>query len=934
MPVFSRIPLLLIFTVVLSACGGGGGSDAGAGSSTGTVPAGDADATRYTVSVTSSEGGTGTPEQQEVEAGAQAAVSLLADSGYELTGASGCDGQLTGSEYLTGPVNADCEITAVFEPLQGAVAGQIMPPLGTAVDYTVNDPLAPLGANTSCATAQPIENRVTLHGFASASATGGDPAQEHFADSANPRDFYRSTLDAGQVIELEVADDADLELRLWNADCSQLLESWTDGTSQGRVVSLLGGENVVEVRAQTGISKYVMRVTTAWESGLEAEELEQLSLRLPDFIPGEVIVTFAPGAGGQPHGKLGSALENAQGLRVRFKHDDPDRPTLARVDSLAAVGTQALKSAQLERLRSAGKNAAFERLATLRAADFLARQPGVRAAEPNFIVRSQRVPNDPYYADQWHYEQVRLPEAWDSTVGESANGQDVVVAVIDSGVYLGHEDFQGKLLPGWDFHDDDADPDDANTQDTSKWHGTHVAGSIAAATDNNTGVAGSSWGAVIMPVRVLGDDSGSRYDVIQGARYAAGLSNDSGQLPERPADVINLSLGGGGYSSTEQALYDDIRSAGIHVVAAAGNENSDEPMYPAAYNGVLSVSATNCARERASYSNYGSTITLAAPGGDTSACSLFRTGAVVSTVGSGSGDSRSSAYGAKMGTSMAAPHVSGVLALMLALYPELSPTQVEFLLEDGTITDDLGAAGRDDQFGHGLINARKAVEAAQALANGEMNWSARVVADPASLSLGYQSEAEITLIKEGEGEAPAVVSASGSADWLTVTAQAVDERGLGSYQVSVDRSLFSESESGHYEAEAVFALEDSSSVSVRVHIQVGYATEAAPVYVLLLDPTSRETRYQTLAEWSSTGELRYQMDRIDAGDYVLVAGSDIDADNFICQTGESCGAYPDYATQEVITVSDGELKDLHIPLDILGRSGTFESPASAGISRQ
>lgn len=934
-----RIVVLSIFAVALSACGGGGGgSSAGGGANSGTgggsqeTSEDGAASSRYTVIATASGGGNASPEQQQVEAGAQARVALVAYEGHRLASATGCDGQLTGNEYLTGPVHADCEITATFEVIQGAVAGQLMPAPDTVVDHTVNDKRAALGANTSCATAQSIGNRVTLHGFASASPTNGDPTWEHFVDSANPQDFYRVTLNAGQVVELEVADDADLQLHLWNADCSQLLESSTGGSGEGRVVSLLGGENVVEVRAQTGISKYLLRATTIWESDYSTDELAQISERLPEFIPGEAIVMLEPGAGQQSHNKLGAALEKVHGLRIGFKHRQAERATLARIDSLAASGAQGAPA--LEKLRSAGMNKAYERLATLQAVDALARQPGVHSAELNFVMRSQRLPNDPYYADQWHYEQILLPEAWDRTVGESINGQDVVVAVVDSGVYLDHEDLQGKLLSGWDFHDNDADPDDVNAHNTDNWHGTHVAATVAASTDNGRGVAGSSWAARIMPVRVLGDQSGSRYDVIQGVRYAAGLSNDSGRVPERPADVINLSLGGGGYSATEEVLYDDIRAAGIHVVAAAGNDNSNEPMYPAAYDGVLSVSATNCARERASYSNYGAAVSLAAPGGDTSGCSLFRTGAVVSAVGSGSGETRSSAYGARIGTSMAAPHVSGVLALMLALYPDLSPAQLVRLLEDGSITDDLGPAGRDEQFGFGLINARKAVDAAQALADDQMRWTARVAAEPGTLSLGYQSESTVTLRQEGGGQAPAVVEASGNREWLSVSAMSVDERGLGSYQVGVDRSVFNETQSGHFEGEAVFALEDGTSVRVRVHIQVGFATDAAPVYVLLLDPASRESRYEALAQWSSSGELRYDITGIAPGDYVVVAGSDIDRDGAICQTGESCGAYPDYATQEVVRVSGGSQEGIDIPLDIIGRLGAFGTEGAGGIPRR
>ena len=193
----------------------------------------------------------------------------------------------------------------------------------------------------------------------------------------------------------------------------------------------------------------------------------------------------------------------------------------------------------------------------------------VASAELNTILQPARVPSDPLYTLQWHYPMIRLPQAWDSTIGSPS----VVIAVVDTGVVLTHPDLQGQLVAGYDFissasrarDGDGIDPDPSDPGDlalgtgASSFHGTHVAGTIGAASDRPTGeigVAGVAWGARVMPIRVLGLQGGTNYDVLQGVRYAAGLPNDSGTVPAQPADVINLSLSGGGFSQVAQDLFD------------------------------------------------------------------------------------------------------------------------------------------------------------------------------------------------------------------------------------------------------------------------------------------------------------------------------------------------------------------------------------------
>ena len=258
----------------------------------------------------------------------------------------------------------------------------------------------------------------------------------------------------------------------------------------------------------------------------------------------------------------------------------------------------------------------------------------------------------------------------------------------------------------------------------SSFHGTHVAGTIAAATNNGIGVAGVTWHGKIMPVRALGKGGGTSFDVAESIRFAAGLPNVSGTLPAKPARIINLSVAGmpGDPPAAEEVeAITEATSAGVLVVAAAGNQASSAPAYPAAQPEVISVGAVDMQGNRAAYSNYGSTVDLMAPGGDTtvdsngdgyvdgvlSTCATDATGAPVFTYLFGSG------------TSMAAAHVSGVTALVMAANPTLTAAEVRTVLD--TTARDLGASGPDDDYGNGLVDAGAAVCAAVSMPGATVN---------------------------------------------------------------------------------------------------------------------------------------------------------------------------------------------------------------------
>lgn len=358
----------------------------------------------------------------------------------------------------------------------------------------------------------------------------------------------------------------------------------------------------------------------------------------------------------------------------------------------------------------------------------------VEYAEPDYIQQPLRTPNDPQYASQWHYYEtygLNLPAAWDITTG-SAN---VVVAVIDTG-YRPHADMAGRFVQGYDFigdvqvandgngRDNDAsDPGDwitaaesasgyfAGCQVTnSSWHGTHVAGTIGANSNNGVGVAGVNWGAKILPVRVLGKCGGYDSDIADGMRWAAGLSVSGVPANANPAKVLNLSLGGSGScSATYQSAINAINATGRIIVVAAGNSNTNASGFtPANCNGVITIGATNRSGVRSYYSNYGAVVDVSAPGGATN---VTTSNGVLSTLNTGTQGPVADNYVFYQGTSMAAPHVAGVVSLMATIRPTLNYTQAEQILKSTTRPfgpgNDCGTVG----CGAGIVNARAAIYA-------------------------------------------------------------------------------------------------------------------------------------------------------------------------------------------------------------------------------
>ncbi|MET0679835.1 MAG: S8 family peptidase [Burkholderiales bacterium] len=377
--------------------------------------------------------------------------------------------------------------------------------------------------------------------------------------------------------------------------------------------------------------------------------------------------------------------------------------------------------------------------------------PTVLHAEPDRRKFPLRVPTDPLFRNQWNLFElaggIDAPAAWDITTGSPA----VVVAVIDSGVRTLNADLAGRLAPGYDFIREDApglsttandgdgrdaDPSDPGNwisaeeagrppftgcpeAEASTWHGTHIAGIIASSANNAYGVAGIAWEVRVLPARVLGKCGGYTSDIIDAARWTAGLAVPGVPANANPAQVVNLSLGAPGACSVEeQRAVDDVLATGATkaVVSASGNDGGDATrIAPGNCRGVIAVTATDRFGARAPYASIGANVALAAPGGAFPASATSGENGILSLFNAGRTGPAADAFAFAVGTSEAAAHVSGVAALVLSVNPGLTAAELRALLLR-TARAFPNVSCTPLTCGAGIVNAAAAVLAAAAAA--------------------------------------------------------------------------------------------------------------------------------------------------------------------------------------------------------------------------
>ncbi|MEQ4567152.1 S8 family serine peptidase [Paenarthrobacter sp. CAP02] len=355
--------------------------------------------------------------------------------------------------------------------------------------------------------------------------------------------------------------------------------------------------------------------------------------------------------------------------------------------SLESVRTTASGEEVVKTNRKLGADEAGELVAAL------ASNPNVEYAEPDVMMRPFAVaPNDSYYDVQWPHRAMGVLEAWDITRGANS-----VVAVVDTGI-VSHSDLDANILPGYDMISSAENARDGNGRDpypqdkgdaraegqcgegvpaeVSSWHGTHVAGIVAAVAGNNEGVAGVAPKSKVVPVRALGICGGYSSDIADALVWGAGGAVAGVPANANPAKVVNLSLGGrAACSTTYQKAIDTARGLGAVVVVAAGNEGIDaSQISPANCRGVITVGASTTSEGKAYYSNFGPTIDISAPGGDMRNAPVE---GVLSTGNTGLDGPAKQGYYLMQGTSMAAPHVAATAALMFSARPSLKPDELE-----------------------------------------------------------------------------------------------------------------------------------------------------------------------------------------------------------------------------------------------------------------
>lgn len=828
------------------------------------------------------------------------------------------------------------------ESLKFSISGEVQVGGNIVTDQDVNNPDAPFSSNNTTFTAQALPNPAIANGFVSTTGTG-QPG-DRFADFPDGVDIYQANLLAGQTLTLQVADFRSEQpslndIDLYVFDAQQHLVAVSDRLEEFESIVLdTSGLYYIMVEASSGISKYVLSIGDDFTSGRAAN-----STSSTDFVANELLVRYQDSAlltrsGGIPTRDLvmtqlsAGAANPSQGLQLLTL--DGGAHSQALIASLAADSSQQRFLAPAATVAPGPKPAdnsllQDDKYRLLKLAKQLRGRNDVRYAEPNYRLQATAVANDTYFNLQWHYPFIELPAAWDISTGNSASAAPLV-AVVDTGVLLRHPDLIGQLVAGYDFIRDpktaadgdgiDPNPDDVGDREgpsqRSGFHGTHVAGTIAARSDNALGVSGVAWGARIMPIRVLGVGGGSGYDLTQGILFAAGLANDSGRVPERRADIINLSLGCSAcYSFSLDEAIAAARRAGVIVIAAAGNNSNSTPFYPAAYNGVVAVSAVNSGSDLASYSNFGSYIDVAAPGGDTTDRDADGySDRIFSTLGDDSSGSIVFRYGWSIGTSMATPHVAGVAALMKAVHPALTPEEFDLALSSGAAVSDLGVPGRDDQFGYGTINALKAVQVAQTLGGG--GQPGFVTTNPTVLDFPHGLDSKLLSVLAQGIRAPAVVGVATDQSWISVSrSQNVDSDGVGDYLVVVDRASLG---AAVYRGEIRFNLSDGNTLLVPVYLQVlnqqTGTGDAGLLEVQLQDASTLAVVNKVNIVADNDGRYRYRFaSSVPAGEYRIHAGSDIDNDSFLCGTGETCGAWPIQDSPENLRI-DRDLNGVNFKL--------------------
>lgn len=656
-------------------------------------------------------------------------------------------------------------------------------------------------------------------------------------------------------------------------------------------------------------------------------------LRDSEFVVGEIIVKFRPTV----------SLQSVQNLRV-------GGVTLQRVQDLGLEATSLYRAVGLDQ---AG---------TLELIRQLSVRSDVVYAHPNFILKAFKTPNDDFYSFQWHYSKINLPQAWDI---EDGTTNDVIVAVIDTGIVKAHPDFAEKLLPGYDFISNpqtandgngrDPDPEDTgNTgseEEASGYHGTHVAGTVAAATNNSLGVAGVSWGAKIVPVRVLGVGGGSLADIIAGMTWAAGLSVTGVPNIEKPAQVLNLSLGGKFRCTDAPAYQDAINAINAQpqkpiIVVAAGNSADNASLYaPASCTGVITVGATEFRNFRSYYSNWGPRIDVMAPGGDSSVDrndDKYVDGVLSTMKDDKATGADQYIYSFLQGTSMASPHVAGVAALMKSKKPTLDVTEALDILKrtarplsnsscDGAYTNPYPTPSRaltSSDCGAGLVDVQAALNE---LGGSTPQPSFTLLINPTSAAITPSGSSQFTVSIARTGGFNSVVTLSLQGAPSGVSAQFNPNNTTANSSI-MTLNVAGGTATGTYPL-TVQGTGGSLTRTVGLSLTVGnppppVSLSGTLVAALFVTSTGAvdidKSKGITLTQNSQSAP--YSIPDLEAGDYIVLAWKDVDGNGDVTQ-GDYLGGYVNSAG-DLLLVQPTK-SGINVAMDIVQGTGHLSTKADS-----
>jgi serine protease len=616
---------------------------------------------------------------------------------------------------------------------------------------------------------------------------------------------------------------------------------------------------------------------------------------LPDFVPERLLLGRRDAAGALtlPPAPRGFALAREERNPGGF-----DRVRVTTTAEWSGPAPRRLQGATTRRARRREEGRAL-----LAACDGLAGARDVAWCEPDWIVRSLATPNDPGYAanQQWHYQMLNLPAAWDLTRGSSST----VLAVVDTGARSDNVDLNANLSPdGYDFitgsNSGDADPGrdsdefDQGTFASNAHHGSHCGGVMGAQGNNATQGSGICWDCELMALRALGTDgNGSVSDIADAIRYAARLSNASGLLPAARASVLNLSLGLGTPSTTIRNAVDAAINAGTVVCAAAGNDGNGEAiLYPAAFDEVIAVAALAFNGGIAFYSNTGPELDVACPGGSNLLGQPAKD--IWSTSGVGAGGSLQPLAG----TSMACAHASGVVGLIATQFPAITQAEAEELLRSTAI--DLGAPGFDDVFGYGGVDAAAAVNDATALLHlpaSELDFGetgTRLLLQAVNAGGG---RLEVTSVTAASAQTPLGVPPTTA--WLAI-APLVDGT---TFQLTADRTGLA---AGDYQLQ-LDVDSNGGFGSLFVDLTAGGSglTDVGEILVQLVDEDGTTVLASRRAQFGDG--YAFSFGGLARGRGFVRCGVDLDGDDVLGELGEPYGAYPSVAEEALLELNGGNV---------------------------